>query len=399
LMKNVRIVVFLFIILYIFALNIFFSLNKVFSNVFYFLSLTIIISIIILIDVIYSFTTSGQLQDIQREKEKMDLNLMDLEMESLLLKTLTYIIETLGEEVSLDEVLEKVTDSLKTLFTNETVALQLMGENFKRSLRGRALELPEELLESTALKPRPILINNVESFPQYKNLSKQGVHSFILSTFHYKKKITGIIGVFSFEKRQFTIRDMDMLRMVSAPTSLLVENAELFEKTKILSITDGLTQLYNRRHFEKLLQKAFADAQGKKDAKVSLCMSDIDYFKHYNDLNGHPAGDTVLRKVAEFLKKSVKGGDTVGRYGGEEFIIIFPDTSKENVVKLCESLRKRVKDFRFPNEESQPNGDLTLSFGVAAYPEDALTPDELIKKSDFALYRAKETGRDRIVTA
>lgn len=387
------------VVVFILLINVLFSANKVFSPIFYFVALSIVVSIVIIVDTIYTFSVSAQLQNVRREKEKLNLVLMDLQMESLLLKTLTDIIETFGEEISLDEVLEKVTDSLKNLFANETVALQLMGENFKRAVRGKPLELPEELLESTALRPRPILINNAESFPQYKNLADQGITSFIISTFHHKRKITGIIGVFSFDKRHFNIRDLDLLRMVSAPTSLLVENAELFEKTKILSITDALTQLYNRRHFEKILEQTLSDAAERTNAKVSLCMTDIDYFKHYNDLNGHPAGDAVLRKIAEIFRKSVKGSDVVARYGGEEFIMIFPDTSKDNVTKLCEAMRKRIKDFKFPNEASQPNGDLTLSFGIATFPDDARTADQLVKKADFALYKAKEMGRDRVVTA
>jgi len=389
----------LLVVVFILTINVLFSANRVFSPIFYFVSLSIVVSIVIIVDTIYSFSVSGQLQNVRREKEKMNLVLMDLQMESLLLKTLTDIIETFGEEISLDEVLEKVTDSLKNLFANETVALQLMGENFKRAVRGRALELPEELLESTALKPRPILINNANSFPQHKNLVEQGVTSFIISTFHHKRKITGFIGVFSFDRRHFNIRDLDLLRMVSAPTSLLVENAELFEKTKILSITDALTQLYNRRHFEKILEETVSDAAEKKNTQVSLCIVDIDYFKHYNDLNGHPAGDAVLRKIAEIFRKSVKGSDVVARYGGEEFILIFPDTSKDNVMKLCESMRKRIRDFKFPNEDRQPSGELTVSFGIATFPDDARTADELVKKADFALYKAKKLGRDMVVTA
>ncbi len=399
-MKTLRSLIFCVAGLYIFTLYFLFAIDKNFSHTFYFVSLSTTVSVIIVIDIIYSFVVSNQLEALQREKEKTNLLLMDLQMESMLLKMLTDIIETFGEEISLDEVLDKVTDSLKKLFKNETVALQLMGENFKRSVTGKPLDLSEELLENTALKPHPILINNVSSFPQYKNLVKQGVTSFIISTLHYKGEITGIIGVFSFDKRQFTIRDLDLLRMVSAPTSLLVENAELFGKTKMLSITDGLTQIYNRRHFEKIMEEIFADMQiSKKDTKISLCMSDIDYFKHYNDINGHPAGDAVLRKIAEIFKRSVKGGDVVCRYGGEEFIIIFPDTAKENALKLCDAIRNRIKNFKFPNEENQPDGDLTVSFGVATYPDDALTPDELVKKADDALYKAKKLGRNRVVIA
>ncbi len=397
-MKTLRSLVFLFVVFFVLFVNVLFSANRIFSPIFYFVALTVVVSLVIIVDTIYSFSIAGQLQNIRREKEKMHLSLMDMKMESLLLKTLTDIIETFGEEITLDEVLEKVTDSLKNLFTDETVALQLMGENFKRAARGKPLELPEELLTSTALKPRPILINNAPSFSQYKNLVEQGVTSFIISTFHHKRKITGIIGVFSFNNRHFTIRDLDLLRMVSAPTSLLVENAELFEKTKILSITDALTQVYNRRHFEKILETAISAAVEKK-GNVSLCMADIDYFKHYNDLNGHPAGDAVLRKIAEIFKKSIKGSDVVARYGGEEFIIIFPDTSKQNGLKLCEAIRKSVKEFKFSNEECQPSGDLTVSFGVAAFPGDADTADELVKKADFALYKAKETGRNKVIAA
>jgi len=333
-MKTLRSLVFLSVILYIFALNIFFSINRVFSSVFYFVSLTVIVAAVIIVETIYSFFILNQTQSARREREKMQLALSDLQLESLLLKTLSDIIETFGEEISIEDVLEKIADSLKKIFQQETVALQLMGENFKKSVIGRPLDLPDTLLTSTALKPRPLLVNNTNSFSQYAGLASQGVTSFIISTFHHKRNITGIIGVFSFDNRSFTIRDLDLLRMVSAPTSLLVENTELFEKTKLLSITDALTHLYNRRHFEEMLEKTLADSAAKKTT-FSVCMADIDYFKHYNDLNGHPAGDAVLKKISEIIIKNVKGSDIVARYGGEEIIIVFPDTLKENAVKIA----------------------------------------------------------------
>jgi len=397
-MKTLRSMVFFLVVLYVFALNISFFFNRVFSPVFYFVSLSFTVAILIVGETIYSFAVLNQTQSLRREKEKFQLSLLDLQMESLLLKTLSDIIETFGEEISLDDVLEKIADSLKKIFQHETIALQLMGENFKKTILGQSVELPEELLTSTALKPRPILVNNTHSFPQYEGLASQGVTSFILSTFHHKRKITGIIGVFSFDKRVFTIRDLDLLRMVSAPTSLLVENAELFERTKVLSITDSLTHLHNRRHFEEMLAKTLADAQ-EKGRGFSVCMADIDYFKHYNDLNGHPAGDAALKKISEILTNNVKGSDIVARYGGEEFIIVFPDTGKENALKICDAIRRRIKDFKFPNEESQPNKDLTLSFGISSYPQDAESSEEIVKKADFALYKAKEAGRDRVVMA
>ncbi|MCX8083009.1 MAG: sensor domain-containing diguanylate cyclase [bacterium] len=397
-MVLIRNCIFLTVVLYIFILNVLLFLDKLFSPLFYFVSLTVLISVFIVVELLYSMQTNNQIHLLRRENEKLNLHVMDMKNESVLLTTLTDIIETFGEEISLDDTLEKIAESVKNIFQRETVALQLMGEAFKKCVLGRDISIPDEMLGGVVLKPRPLLVNNTSSFPEYQNLTKQGITSFIISSFHHKRKITGMIGVFSFENRAFTLQDLELLRMVSAPTSLLVENAELFEKTKLLAITDVLTSLYNRRYFENIFETIFSEARDKKKI-LSVCMIDIDYFKYYNDLNGHPAGDYALKKIAELIKLSIKGSDIVARYGGEEFILVLPDTKKENAVGLCEYIRKKIKDFRFKNEERQPNGDLTISMGIASYPEDAETGEELVKKADTALYKAKELGRDRVVTA
>ncbi len=397
-MLLLRNLTFVAVVLYVFILNVLLFLNRVFSPVFYFISLTIIVSLFIVIEVLHSIRFNNLLQSLHREKERLELSIMDMENESILLTTLTNILETFGEEVSIEEVLDKIAESVKNIFKQETVALQLLGETFKKSIIGPPVEIPDEMLGSVVLKPRPLLINNTSSFPEYSNLARQGVTSFIISTFHHKRKITGLIGIFSFNSRTFTLKDLELLRMVSAPTSLLVENAELFERTKLLAITDVLTNIYNRRHFENIFETVMNEAREKK-RPISVCMADIDYFKHYNDLNGHPAGDYALKKIAEIMRKNVKGSDIVARYGGEEFILVFPDTTKANALSLCETIRQFIKDFHFNNEENQPNGDLTISMGISSYPEDGEIGEELIKKADFALYKAKELGRNRIVTA
>ena len=393
-----RNLVFFVVILYVFALNLLLFLNKVFSPIFYFISLTLIVAFFIIVDIVHSFHIKHQLQSLQRENEKLRLTLMDMETETILLHTLTDILETFGEEISIEDVLDKIAESVKNIFKQETVALQLMGETFKKCVLGKMVEIPDEMLGNVVLKPRPILVNNTSSFQEYNNLARQGVTSFIISTFHHKRKITGIMGIFSFNNRVFTLKDLELLRMVAAPTSLLVENAELFEKTKLLAITDVLTNIYNRRHFENIFETLVNEAKGT-NKPLSVCMADIDYFKHYNDINGHSAGDYALKKIAEIMRKNVKGSDIVARYGGEEFILVFPETTKENALSLCESIRQHIKDFRFNNEESQPNGDLTISMGISSYPEDGMTGEELVKKADIALYKAKELGRNRVVTA
>ncbi|MCM8784682.1 MAG: sensor domain-containing diguanylate cyclase [Candidatus Omnitrophica bacterium] len=397
-MRFFRNFIFLIIIFFLISINILYLTGKIFPAEYYYISLNLFLSVIIVLDVICGFNISNKIEFLQRENERKDLMINDYKIESTFLTTITEIIETFGEDITIDDVIEKILITIKNVFKKEIVLITLFGDRYKMSIKGDNIKLPEGLIEELSIKGRPILVNNVSSFPQYKLLANDGVKSFIVCALYQKREVVGMLGVFSKEEKKFTFRDLNLLRMVSVPISLMIENTELFDKIKILSITDSLTQLYNRRHFEKLFAEILTKSQvNYRPVSVAIC--DIDFFKFYNDNNGHPTGDYVLKTVADILKKGVKGSDIVGRYGGEEFIIIFPETSKENAVKICEKLRIAVKEFKFLNEENQPNGDLTISFGIASFPEDGLTYSELIKKADTALYEAKRTGRNKVVTA
>ncbi len=397
-MRGIKNLIFLFVIFFLLGINFIYLYGKQFSTEFYFISMNIILSVFIVIDEIFTFHVYNELTSLRRENERQRLVISEYALESSFISTLTDIMETFGEETTLDELIEKILDAINKLFKEETIFLCLFGDRYKLSIRGDELNIPMGLIEEMVLKKRPILVNNVLSFPQYKELSEQGITSFISFGLYQKKNVVGIIGVFSNKNRKFTLRDLDILRMVSVPVSLIIENAELFDKIKILSITDGLTQIYNRRHFEKVFSEIVMKCRANS-LNMSVAMCDVDFFKFYNDTNGHSAGDFVLKTIADILKKGVKGSDIVARYGGEEFVIIFPETTKENAIKICEKLRQSIKNFKFINEELQPNGDLTMSFGVASFPEDGLTPSELIKKADMALYEAKRLGKDRVVAA
>lgn len=165
---------------------------------------------------------------------------------------------------------------------------------------------------------------------------------------------------------------------------------------KELSRIDGLTGLYNHRHFHQLLESEIARSI-RYNHPLSLIMLDIDYFKTYNDLNGHPAGDMVLEKIAWVIKQSIRTCDLAARYGGEEFAIIVPETDKEGAAVLARRLGKLVEETQFDREQVQPGGKLTVSLGLASYPLDAIEKKDLIEKADQALYQAKESGRNRLV--
>jgi len=165
-----------------------------------------------------------------------------------------------------------------------------------------------------------------------------------------------------------------------------------------LSITDGLTGLYNHRYLSQRLDEEIKKSQ-RYNRPLSVMMIDIDFFKHYNDTNGHPAGDEVLKLVASTIKGTVRELDIVARYGGEEFCLVAPETSKDEAAILAERVRSRISEQTFHGQETQPNGNVTISIGVATCPDDATEAIELIKSADEALYHAKESGRDRVTLA
>lgn len=173
---------------------------------------------------------------------------------------------------------------------------------------------------------------------------------------------------------------------------------ELSERYKLLSVVDGLTNVYNHRYFYTKLEEETKRTERYKKS-ISLIMLDIDFFKHYNDTHGHQAGDNVLRDIALLLKKGVRELDIVARYGGEEFCIILPETGKQVARNLAERIRVSLSKQPFPFKETQPNGNLTISLGVATFPDDAKSSDNLVTAVDRALYKAKENGRNRVEVA
>lgn len=174
----------------------------------------------------------------------------------------------------------------------------------------------------------------------------------------------------------------------------LLEQAK--EQLRTLAVTDGLTNVYNYRYFREYLGQEFRRAERHK-LVVSLVMMDIDFFKNYNDTHGHLAGDEVLRQVAQLMKKNTRSIDVVARYGGEEFVLVLPETNKNAAKIVAEKVRMLIETHAFPHKPKQANGHLTVSVGVATFPDDAKTSDGLIQCADQRLYRAKAEGRNRVV--
>lgn len=188
-----------------------------------------------------------------------------------------------------------------------------------------------------------------------------------------------------------------LLAVVARISSIALTHVTRLKNVEELADLDGLTGVSNKRAFQKRLTDQVRRANAA--SPLSLLLLDIDHFKHYNDTNGHLEGDDVLRTVAHILKVSVREDDVVARYGGEEFVVLYPGTAKEDALRLAESFREAVANHVFPNGAAQPSGALTISGGVATFPQDAVTEIDLVRHADQALYEAKAAGRNRIVSA
>ena len=188
-----------------------------------------------------------------------------------------------------------------------------------------------------------------------------------------------------------------LLLNASERVSMALANIKLRETLRSLAIRDPLTGLFNRRYMEESFSREIFRAE-RKGAMLGIIMLDIDKFKYFNDTYGHDAGDMMLRKMGEFLKKNIRGSDIACRYGGEEFLIILPDASLEAVRERAEFLRIAAKELQIQYAENV-SAFITLSLGVAIYPAHGSTSEIVLQSADKALYKAKTEGRDRVCLA
>ncbi|MEO0094834.1 MAG: diguanylate cyclase [candidate division WOR-3 bacterium] len=201
-------------------------------------------------------------------------------------------------------------------------------------------------------------------------------------------EILGVIWLEDHRKKRFGDEDVEALHILASQLTLAWQRAIFYERVKELSIRDGLTGLYNHRHFQELLEHEL-----KRQKELVLMLFDIDYFKKINDTYGHQAGDEVLKFIGRLISQT----GIAGRYGGEEFAIILPGTNLKKSVEIAVRLKDHVNKSEIIFNQCKIK--FTISIGIAHYPKDAKNRIDLIEKADRALYSAKETGRNKIVIA
>ncbi len=221
-------------------------------------------------------------------------------------------------------------------------------------------------------------------------------HTDLCAPLAYQSRILGVLsigGISRHYKYEKTI-----LNLVADLGSIALYNSQLFSQVQEAANSDGLTRLYNKRFFMQRLGHEILEAE-RGHYPVSIFIFDLDHFKHYNDTQGHQAGDEVLKITGQILREGVRPDDTAARYGGEEFIVILPHTPKDGALQAAEKIRRTVAEYEYANRESQPLGMVSLSGGVSTFPDDGRTGADLIAAADRALYEAKKSGRNKIARA
>jgi diguanylate cyclase (GGDEF)-like protein len=235
-------------------------------------------------------------------------------------------------------------------------------------------------------------LNDRKEFVRY--LTEKNGGSLLAILMASTKKNLRVLCFHSAEELQ--PNQIEFLRLISNETAIAIERTQIYNETLEISIKDELTKIFNRRYFNDRVAREFNRAE-RYTHKMSFIMIDIDHFKNFNDTYGHHVGDEVLKWVAGTLTRGLRDCDILARYGGEEFIIILPETDKPGAVFVAEKLRKSVAELSVAfGKTLDLDISITISLGVASYPGDGKTANEMIEKADQHLYVSKSNGRNQV---
>ncbi len=281
------------------------------------------------------------------------------------------------------------------LVDRESRRLVLHAERGFRFPRDKRFSFPmnKGLPGSVLTHGQPLLFATVKEgqvVPGYTGIKK--MRSFMGFPLKFQEEFAGVLIFASAEPGKFTSDEMATLGTLVNQASAQVSNAILHEQVEKVAITDGLTGLYNHRHFQERLSHELKRSL-RQEQPVSLLLLDIDHFKKVNDDYGHPFGDEVLKKISAQLSDVARDIDLVARYGGEEFVVILANAGRRDCSKVAGRIRKGIESLSFVFEGETVK--TTVSLGGATFPEDGETKEELIRHADQALYHSKHAGRNR----
>ena len=325
--------------------------------------------------------------------------------------------QTMASTFNLQDILTRISQTVSGLLHAQAMSLMLLSPDGRvlstaagYNLFDEALQAAEAIRARQGCSPslvavrdkRPVAIPDLSAdelyAPWLQAALDQGYVSFLAIPLIAQDRALGCMNLYLTHRHEFDADEIQLLSTFASQAAISIENARLFEETRQLAITDELTGLANHRQFYHQLAREVRRAQRYK-RPLTLLMLDLDHFKEYNDRFGHLAGDQALRETAEVLRRNARDVDILARYGGEEFAIILPETDLERATIQAERIRAAIAVHAYRGKHSNPQGDLTVSIGVASLTTGIRRIEELVHDADQALYRAKSQGRNRLELA
>lgn len=320
----------------------------------------------------------------------------------------------LTSSVAFDNTVQTILEQAHLLVRSQAWTLLLLDESskelrfemingkHKKSFKPFPVKLGQGVPGAVAKTGNPVLITNVGENLKYSTAIEGKIISrpktILAVPVKTKKKIFGVLEMVNKEDNTpFVSKDLELLMKLVDQAAIAIERAYLYKQMSELVVTDDLTQLFNYRYLEQTLDSELRRSQRYK-SHISLVFLDIDHFKEVNDANGHQVGSQLLIELAKMLMENLRDVDIIARYGGDEFVVVLPETSVDTTYQIVKRLQKNIREERFLKKRGLKI-HITVSFGIAGFPVHAKNKEDLLKLADFAMYRAKQAGRDKIFIA
>ncbi|MGB9720729.1 MAG: sensor domain-containing diguanylate cyclase [bacterium] len=269
-----------------------------------------------------------------------------------------------------------------------------------QKLIGIRLKVNQGVAGWVARTGKSLIVEDVSKDPRFYDgvdkKTKFTTKSILCVPMKSREKIIGVVEVVNkIGGEPFTNNDLEIFENLVQHITIALRNAQIYRKMEETSLTDDLTKLYNTRYCNQILDELVKNRLSTR-GKISLIFFDVDFFKLVDDNYGHLVGSETLRLIGERARGVIRDKDIAVRYGGDEYIIVLPDTDKPTAAIIAERIRRVIEEKPFPAQDGK-NFNVTVTLGVATFPEDALTRDDLIGRADKAMYEGKMTGRNKVV--
>ena len=329
------------------------------------------------------------------------------------LAILTDVVKTANSILEPRKVIELVVERIRQLISSEAWSLMMVDEErqelvFEAALGAKArdvaafrLKIGEGVAGWVAQTGKPAIVNDAARDPRFSTRvdtrTQFETRSILCAPLVSRGRTIGVLEIINKRGGRFTRHDLSLVLSLVEPCAIAIENAILFQRTEQLTITDDLTRLFNSRYLNLYLGREIKRCK-RHGIPLSVIFLDLDGFKGINDQYGHLAGSGTLTEVGTILAQGVRESDILARYGGDEFVVVLPETPASGALVIAERLRRAVEEHRF----LEPQGiaaRISASFGISTYPDHALSPEGLIQKADQAMYRVKEREKNGIEVA